>query len=492
MIFSMYLLTPFILFPRCATFSLPRVPIGANAEYMEHLASSGILEKSFFSPPPVDPLHVSLIKGASYIPSTAPNCIGHWHDYSSSLTKTELGFAASGGMNHIKLTLSWVNWFVEPDLFLANLEDTVAISHSLNLSVSFALFEGPGDDLQGNAVSVLTSGGYRTRNWVSSPGDSQLKNATLLSILDNYVSNLTSKYGHDPRVVGWDVLFQPNLCGSDPACPLPSFLSRYLTLVNQGVVPTNSWVTTSIIPGAATCDSKNIPPGRTVVGFNNYNGNPGAVGGDAGYVLSCGSTLNPKAPLPVLLAASMGRAETPPSAVCEILFEAYGEAYSPLGIPAHARIGVIIPSLMIGVNQFTAPPTYNQGLIFPNGTWYSELERLCFSQVVPPLPPPPPGPPPSVLNFSTSDGLFLGLRNSTRAVQFLGINGDTRWFRNFSFVPPLWNVSKQDHTHTHTHTHPTSTTTTHTRARARTHARSFSSFPQSLIGITVVTTIWVT
>jgi ER lumen protein retaining receptor len=57
-----------------------------------------------------------------------------------------------------------------------------------------------------------------------------MKNATLLTILDAYVMALTSLYGKDPRVVGWDVLFQPNLCGSDPTCPTLSFLTRYLDL----------------------------------------------------------------------------------------------------------------------------------------------------------------------------------------------------------------------------------------------------------------------
>jgi hypothetical protein len=41
-------------------------------------------------------------------------------------------------------------------------------------------------------------------------------------------------------------------------------------------------------------------------------------------------------------------------------------------------------------------------------------------------PPPPPGPPPPGVNFTTSDGLVVGLRNSTRAVQVLGIAGDVR------------------------------------------------------------------
>lgn len=419
----------------------PTNPVGANTQYMEHLASSGLINKQYHlrSTDPVDPWKASTIKGASYIPSNAPNSIFHFHNYSSTLTRTELGYAAAGFMNHVKVTLHWVNWHVEPTVFLANLEDTIATAHSLNLSVSFALFEGPGDDLGPDGPSVLTGGGYKTRGWISSPGFSQMKNATLLSILDAYVTALTGLYGKDPRVVGWDVLFQPNLCGSDPTCPTLSFLTRYLDLVNQGVDASNAWVTVSVIPGAEACDTKNLPPGRTLVAYENYNGNPGAVAGDGSYVLTCAQSLKPSAPLPVVLTASMGRSEQPPSDVCEILFEVYGTAFSPLGIPGHARIGAIIPSLMIGVNSFTSPPQYNQGLIWPNGTWYSDRERVCFSHATPPFPPPPPGPPPPAVNFTTTDGLSVGLRATTRAVQILGLVNDNRWFRNFSFVPPLWN-----------------------------------------------------
>ena len=138
----MLFLLAFLIAP-VAEAHIPVTPVGGNTEYMEHLAASGLITKAYHrsaSTDPVDPWKAATLKGASYIPSTAPNSIYHFHNYSSTLTRTELAYAAAGFMNHIKVTLHWVNWFVEPTVFLANLEDTIATAHSLNLSVSFALF----------------------------------------------------------------------------------------------------------------------------------------------------------------------------------------------------------------------------------------------------------------------------------------------------------------------------------------------------------------
>ena len=424
--------------PRFAL-ATPR-PIPGNAEYMERLAAARqILRAPPTSPTaPFDPTGVARLKGASYIPSTARNAIQHWHNYSSALTRRELGFAA-GVLNHIKLTLTWVNWFIEPTPFLANLEDTIAAAAALNFSISLALFEGPGEDPGPDAPSLLTSGQYATHGWLSSPGFSQLGNATLLPVLDAYVAALTLRYARDARVVGWDVLFQPNLCDptTDPTCHTKAFLARYLASVASAVNPALQWTTTSIIPGAEACDALRLPGqggGRTAVAFENYNGNRGAVGGDSGGVLACGQQLSPTQPLPVLLTASIGRQERPPSGVCETIFEAYGLPF--MDIPPHDRVGYILPGLMLGVDEFTV--SGNQGLVWPNGTWYAAEERACLAAPVPPLPPPPPGPPPAALNYTTPDGLRVGLRAATRAVQALELADDARWFGNFSFVPPLW------------------------------------------------------
>ena len=424
----------FYLLPSTASYYLfpapgPAKPIGPNLAYLNALADWGVVNR-LASP---DPYNASLVKGVSYVPSTARNQLTQWHDYDGALTRRELGFAAAGGFNVVRVTLHWALWAVDGDAFLTNVADFVGAAAALHLGVVLSVFEGVGGDPGVDAPGLITSGAYKTAGWVANPGFSQTSNSSLLPTLDAYMAALLARFGRDARVVGWDAFFRPQLC--HPCVLTDVFLPHALATIVAGVDANRAWVTTTIIPGGAACDGSLVPSkGRTAVGFENYNGNRGAVGGDAVGVQDCAASLDPQAPPPVLLTGSMGRFNNPPSALCEIIFECYGTPF--MDVPAHPRIGFIIPSLIIGVDEFSHDA--NQGLIWPNGTWFSAEEQACLAAKVPPFPPPPPGPPPCGVNFTTPDGLRVGLRNATRAVQFLGLTSDPRWFGNFSFVPPLW------------------------------------------------------
>lgn len=422
-----------------SAYALPRKSIGPNEALMEQLAAAGVLRRG----PPLgdgaagaggraDPFNSSSLKGALYIRSDARSQLAMFADWDAAAARRELGFAAAAGANAVQVSLHWALWVHDSAAFFAAVDDLLAAAAGAGLrGVVLAVFDGLGEDPQGDAVGLLASGAYKTVDWVANPGTSQLANASLAPTLDAYVAALVARYGNDARVIGWDAFYQPELCAP---CPSTTFLAH--ALASLAGVRAGAWVTTSIIPGAETCDSKQglgSAAGRTLVAFENFNGNPSAVGGDTQGVQGCASSLGG---LPVLLTGSMSRFERPPSDLCEILFEASGQSFAPLGIPAHPPIGVLIPYLMLGVDQFTRDAS--QGLIWPNGSWYSERERTCFTAAVPPVPPPPPGPPPCGVNFTTPDGLAVGLRNSTRAVELLNIVGDDRWFGNFSFVPPLW------------------------------------------------------
>lgn len=428
-----------------AAFATPR-PIEANIDLMRQLEAAGQLvlaPRGAAAAAPLalaagasaDPWRSDALKGVAYLPSTAGNALAMWLDLDAALVARELGFAAAAGFTAVRVPLHWALHAVDAAALGAALDGFVGAAAALNLSTVLTVFDGLGDDPGGDAVGLVTSGAYRTRDYLQNPGFSQLGNATARPLLEAYVAWLAARYAADKRVVGFDAYFRPNLCASDPTCPTFEFLTWALAAL-QGAAPTG-FVTTTVIPGGAACDAKNMPSSnRSLVAFENYNGNRGAVGGDTQGVQGCASSLGG---LPVLLTGSVGRLEQPPSSVCEVLFECYGTAF--MDIPAHPRIGYVLPWLMISSNNsFTRDvPVPNQGLVFPNGTWFDAEELTCVSAAVPPFPPPPPGPPPPGVNFTTPDGLRVGLRNATRAVQVLGLVNDPRWFQNFSFVPPLWN-----------------------------------------------------
>jgi hypothetical protein len=412
-------------------------PIEANLDLMRQLEAAGQLRLELRAPPraAADPWRSDAIKGVAYLPSSAGNAVAMWRDFDAALAARELGFAAAAGFTAVRVPLHWALHATDAAGFGAALDAFVAAAAALNLSTVLTVFDGLGDDPGGDAVGLVLSGAYKTRDYLQNPGFSQLGNATARPLLQAYVDFLAARFAADARVIGWDAYFRPNLCASDPTCPTYEFLEWALGALS-GASP-RGFVTTTIIPGGAACDAKNVPNvNRTLVAFENYNGNRGAVGGDTQGVQGCGSSLGG---LPALLTGSVGRLEQPPSAVCEVLFECYGQAF--LDIPSHPRIGYILPWLMISPsNSFTRDlPVPNQGLVFPNGTWFAAEELACVAAAVPPFPPPPPGPPPPGVNFTTADGLSVGLRNATRAVQVLGLVRDERWFANFSFVPPLWN-----------------------------------------------------
>jgi hypothetical protein len=417
-------------------------PIGPNIHLMEQLADAGLIIRvptSSSSLP--DPYNASNLRGVAYLPSNCGNSICFWFSYDGNLVRKELGYAAAVGVNVVRVPLHWTAWAINNVTFFTNLDDFVTAATAYGIRTYLTVFDAIGQDLGGDALGFAVRGlGNSTNGKIANPGQSQLGNATLLPTLWSYATALAKRYGSDVRIVGFDALFEPLLCSGDgPSCMTPSFLSAASNLLLGIVDPSVAFVTTSIIPGAAACDSKNVPvPGRTVVAFENYNGNAGAVGGDGSGVQDCAKSLNPTSPPPVLLTAALGRLENPPSSVCETIFEAYGLPF--INVPSHPRFGWILPWLMIGYNSDTIDrPIPNKGLIWPNGSWYDEEEKVCFSSVPPPFPPPPPGPPPAGVNFTTPDGLTVGLRNSTRAIQVLGLLDDKRWFGNFSFVPPLWN-----------------------------------------------------
>jgi hypothetical protein len=417
-----------------------------NLEYLSSLPGHPLnsLAAPSASAPPTDPWNTSSIKGVHYIPSWSKNAIMTWVDYTQNraATAAELGFAAAANVNTVRVTLHWVAWAYDPN-FLANVDDFLTLASSNGLKTILALFNG--EACCDPDPSWIPDGQYNSTGWVNGPGDGHVQNTTFWPTLDPYVNGVVARFGKgDARVVGFDLYYQPILQLPTEG-HTPAFIERFSALVAPQL--SGPFLTMSIIPGGEMCDTQRVPlAGLTVLSFENYNGNLGAIAGDTIGVQQCAASLAASAsassssatPLPIILSGTMSRNAVPSQGLCDCLFEASGQGW--VDIPTHPQVGVIITNLMIGVDGSSwGPPQQppDRGLVFPNGTWFSAVEETCMKAKIAPVPPPPPGPPSPVVNF-TAGGLSVGLRPVSRAIEVLALANDTRWFFNFSFVPPLW------------------------------------------------------
>ncbi len=128
---------------------------------------------------------------------------------------TEIGFAAAATANTLRIHLHWIPWFLNSQAFLANLEHVITTAAARNIRIVLAVFDGTG--CCDPSPSWVSDGQYNTTGWVQNPGLAMVNNISSWAVLDSYVAALTSVYQKDSRVVGWDVMYQPQLDVQQPS-----------------------------------------------------------------------------------------------------------------------------------------------------------------------------------------------------------------------------------------------------------------------------------
>ena len=101
-----------------------------------------------------------------------------------------------------------------------------------------------------------------------------------------------------------------------------------------------------------------------------------------------------------------------------------------------------------------------------------------------PAPGPPPGPPAPGLTFE-SGGFKIGLRAGSWAIQTLGYVDDTRYGKNFSFVPPLWSFYPNKQHRDHPGAHHVGDVTVRVQPLSETNESSYSMYSSARGGIVV-------
>ena len=135
-------------------------------------------------------------------------------DYNKTVVAKEIGFAAAASANTLRVHLNWIPWFLDPNTFMANLEHLVSTAALNHIKVILAVFDSTG--CCDPTPAWVANGQYNSTGWVQNPGQAMVNNASSWPVLDTYVAALTAAYGQDARVLGWDVMYQPQLDVQQP------------------------------------------------------------------------------------------------------------------------------------------------------------------------------------------------------------------------------------------------------------------------------------
>lgn len=151
--------------------------------------------------------------GLNYVTSSAVNSTEMWQaaTFDDESIERELGWAQALGFRACRVFLQYLVWEAEGTAFLDTFEQFLGTAAAQGLSVMPILFDdcafsgkqpylGPQDE---PVPGVHNSG------WTPSPGHARVIDETAWPRLEEYVTQLATRFGQDERIYTWDVYNEP-------------------------------------------------------------------------------------------------------------------------------------------------------------------------------------------------------------------------------------------------------------------------------------------
>ncbi len=153
------------------------------------------------------------VAGCNYLPRTAVNTTEMWQQetFDPQTIDQELGWAHEAGYNSVRVFLQYVVWKEDPDGFKRRLGEFLTIAQKHNIRVMLVpfcdcAFAGREPYLGPQDAPVP---GVHNSGWVPSPGLKRVVDRTAWPDLEKYIKDLIGHFGHDQRVLIWDLYNEP-------------------------------------------------------------------------------------------------------------------------------------------------------------------------------------------------------------------------------------------------------------------------------------------
>jgi hypothetical protein len=152
------------------------------------------------------------LTGANYIPASAINELEMWQadTFDGQTIDRELGWAASLGMNTMRVFLHDLLWQQDASGFKQRVGQFLAIADKHKIKPIFVLFDSCWDPFPQLGRQRAPKPGVHNSGWMQSPGGKALQDPSQEPRLEAYVKGVVSAFGKDKRILAWDVWNEPD------------------------------------------------------------------------------------------------------------------------------------------------------------------------------------------------------------------------------------------------------------------------------------------
>lgn len=150
--------------------------------------------------------------GSNYVPATAVNQLEMWQPETFDVARIELelGWAASLGMNVVRVFLHDLLWLNDGDGFFDRMDRFLEIASRHRIRTLFVLFDSCWHPLPRPGLQRSPASGIHNSGWVQSPGAEALRDSSRHDALQKYVYSTVRQFADDVRVLAWDVWNEPD------------------------------------------------------------------------------------------------------------------------------------------------------------------------------------------------------------------------------------------------------------------------------------------
>lgn len=150
--------------------------------------------------------------GCNFTPAYAINQLEFWQPetFDPDAIERELAWAASLGMNAVRVYLHDLLWLQDAAGFLARIDRFLSIADRHGIGTMLVLFDSCWDPNPQLGPQREPAPGIHNSGWVQAPGVPALSDPAQLPRLQAYVEGVIGAFAEDPRVLVWDIWNEPD------------------------------------------------------------------------------------------------------------------------------------------------------------------------------------------------------------------------------------------------------------------------------------------